>query len=102
MVVKIMYKLYAKEGMGREEFVDVWLKTIVPLSKQAPGVKKWVVNAVVSAQGEDPGYQGSGEIWFDSMKELQAFLAFVNERRSSAPNFTRKETIMIVEEHVIV
>ena len=39
MVVKALVKVYAKEGMTREEFVTNWLTKIVPAVKQVPGLK---------------------------------------------------------------
>ncbi len=103
MVVKILYKLYPKEGLTREAFVDRWLKIVKPFSTQSPGIKKWVSNVVVSSQGEDPGYIVSGEIWFDSLKELQATLTspMAKKALAEAPNLTSKETNVIVEEYVI-
>ena len=35
MVVKILYKLYPKEGLTRDEFVDRWLKVVQPFGRQA-------------------------------------------------------------------
>jgi len=42
MVVKWKAKLYAKEGMSREEFVNYWLTKHAPLAKQVPGLRKYV------------------------------------------------------------
>ncbi len=35
MVVKILYKLYPKEGLTREAVVDRWLKVVQPCGAQA-------------------------------------------------------------------
>jgi uncharacterized protein (TIGR02118 family) len=107
MVMKGTVKVYAKEGMSRDEFVKYWLTKHAPLAKQKFGnkLKKYVISVVVSAEGEEPGYQGTAELWFDiSPAELQTMMsspAFKQVMADSA-NFTRKVTMLIVEEHTIV
>jgi hypothetical protein len=66
MVVKIIMKVYAKEGMSKDEFVNYWLTKHAPLAKQKFGdiLKKYVISIVMSAEGEEPGYQGTAELWF--------------------------------------
>ena len=104
MVVKALVKVYAKEGMTREEFVTNWMTKIVPAVKQLPGLKKYVINIVVMTSGEEPGYQGTAELWWDGMKELQNALASPAEKNAEAvlASYVRKTTTVVTEEHVII
>jgi uncharacterized protein (TIGR02118 family) len=106
MVVKIIMKVYAKEGMSKDEFVNYWLTKHAPLAKQKFGdiLKKYVISIVMSAEGEEPGYQGIAELWFDNMAVVQTMMssrAFKQVMAESA-NFTRKGTWLMLEEHTIV
>ena len=106
MVVKIMMKVYAKEGMSKDEFVHYWLTKHAPLAKQkfSDRLKKYVISIVMSAEGEEPGYQGIAELWFDNMADVQKMMsspAFEQVMADSA-KFTRKGTWVMLEEHTIV
>lgn len=104
MVVKAFVKVYAKEGMTREEFVNNWLTKVVPAVKQLPGLKKYVINIVVMASGEEPGYQGTAELWWDSMKEMQNAETSPEGKNAGAVlmSCVRKVTTLVTEEHVII
>ena len=54
---KIIMKVYAKEGMSKDEFVNHWLTKHAPLAKQkfSDKLKKYVISIVMSAEGEEPG-----------------------------------------------
>jgi uncharacterized protein (TIGR02118 family) len=106
MVVKMLAKAYAKEGMSKEEFTNYWLTKHAPMAKQAlgPALKKYVINIVMSTDGEEPGYQGTAELWFDNLANLQSAMSSPAGKQGLADvaNFARKITSMIVEEHTIV
>lgn len=106
MVVKMIAKVYAKEGMSKEAFVNHWLNIHAPLVKRIFGdkIKKYVINIVAMTDGEEPGYQGTAEIWFDSIADLQAGMSSpeVKEGIADQANFARKITQVIVEEHNMV
>jgi uncharacterized protein (TIGR02118 family) len=92
--------------MSREEFVNYWLTKHVPLVKQTCGdkLKKYVINIVVSADGEEPGYQGTAELWFDNLADFQTVMTSTASKQMAAdpPNFLRKFSSVILEEHTIV
>jgi len=107
MVVKILVKVYAKQGASKHEVVDYWLTEHAPRFRQIFGdkIKKHVVNIVMSAEGEEPGYQGTTEIWLDNMTDAQAILSSAEFKQQIMPdhaNFARKVTWVILEEHVFV
>lgn len=106
MVVKIIMKVYAKEGLSKDEFVNHWLTKHAPLAKKKFGdkLKKYVISVVVSAEGEEPGYQGTSELWFDNMAVVQKIMSSpaFEQVMAAAEDFARKGTMVILEEHTIV
>ena len=107
MVVKMFIKVYAKQGMGKDEVLNYWLNKHAPLVKRLFGdkIKKYVVSIVVSTEGEEPGYQGTVELWFDNMADAQTMMsspAFKQQVMPDHANFARKITWMMLEEHTIL
>jgi len=104
-MVTIMYaKVYAKEGMTKEQFASYWLKKHAPLVKKMPGLKKYVINIVQETDGEEPGYQGTAELRFNSMEDLRKAFASPEGKKGvdDVKNFARKVTNIKVEEIVII
>ena len=106
MVVKIIMKVYAKEGMSKDEFVNYWLTKHAPLAKRLFGdiLKKYVISIVMSAEGEEPGYQGIAELWFENMAVVQKMMASraFKQVMAESANFSRKGTWLMLEEHTII
>jgi uncharacterized protein (TIGR02118 family) len=107
MVVKILVKVYAKEGKSRDEVLNYWLTKHAPLFKQLFGdkIRKYVASIVASAEGEEPGYLGTVEQWYDSLADFQAVMsspAFKQQIMPDHANFARKVTWVVLEEHVII
>ncbi|GBC74728.1 hypothetical protein HRbin06_00035 [archaeon HR06] len=104
MVVKLLAKAYPKEGMKKEEFKDYWLNKHAPLAKRMPKLRKYVISIVENSEGEEPGYQGIAELWFDSLEDMR--IAFNSPEGKKAvedvKNFCRKVTTVTLEEHVII
>ena len=107
MVVKVLTKVYTKEGMTKAEAVNYQLTKHAPLVKRLFGdvIKKYVISVVVNTEGEDPEYQSTVEFWFDSMMDVQKMMsspAFKQQVQPDHANFARKVTWVILEEHTIV
>jgi len=106
MVVKIIMKVYSKEGMSKDEFANYWLTKHAPLAKQKFGdlLKKYVISIVMSAEGEEPEYQGIEELWFDNMSVVQAVMSSpaFEQVVAESENFARKGTWVMLEEYTIV
>ena len=104
MVVKWKVKVYMKENMTRKAFAEYWLNTHAPLVKKMPGVKKYIINLVLSTDGEEPGYQGTAELWFDSIEAMQLAVETPEGQRAVADtqNFMRMFTSKVIEEHVVI
>jgi len=106
MVVKIIMKVYAKEELSKEEFVNHWLTKHAPLAKQKMGdkLRKYVISIVMSAEGEEPGYQGIAELWFDNMTDVQSIMSspVFEQVMADSARFARKGTWLMLEEHAII
>ena len=106
MLFKIVTKGYAKEGMSKDEYINYWLTKHAPLAKRVLGdkLKKYTIRPVVFAQGEDPGYDGTAELWYETTDDVKTMMSSppVRQVLADAPNFNRKVTMVIVEEHAIV
>jgi uncharacterized protein (TIGR02118 family) len=106
MVVKFIMKVYAKEGMSKDRFVNYWLTKHAPFSKRKLGdkLKKYVISVVMSAEGEEPGYQGIAELWFDSMAVVEKMMSSpaFEQIMAESEKFARKGTWVMLEEHTIV
>lgn len=75
-MIKLIALLKRKPGMTREEFKDRWVNDHVNLSKKMPGLKGYLVNIAVNHQpdgdGVEPIYDGTAELWWDTMEEMEA------------------------------
>ena len=103
-MLKAIGKVYAKEGLTFDEFKSRWLNEIMPKIKELPKLRKYVINIVIAATGEEPGYQGTVELWWDSLRDMQdAFSTPLGkEAENLAGDITRKITTVITEEHIII
>jgi uncharacterized protein (TIGR02118 family) len=107
MVVKMLIKVYPKEGMSKDEVLNYWLTKHAPLVKRLFGdkIKKYVISIVMSTEGEELGYKGTVELWFDNMMDVQTMMsspAFKQQVMPDHANFARKITWVTLEEHTII
>ena len=107
MVVKVITKVYTKEGMSKADAVNYQLTKHAPLFKQLFGdlIKKYVINVVAQTDDADVGYQSTVEFWFDSMQDVQKVMssqAFKQQIQPDHANFARKVTIVVLEEHTFI
>ena len=67
-------------------------------------LKKYTISPVVFTQGEDPGYDGVVELLYETSEDVKTMIAStaVRQAMADAPNFNRKTTMVIFEEHTIV
>ena len=67
-MIKYVTVLHRKEGVGREEFSSYWENTHAPILKEIPGLRGYVQNhALPDPEGNEPPYDGFGELYFDSL-----------------------------------
>ena len=76
-MVKVIALLKRKKGMSREEFEQRWLRQHTELSRKLPRLKGYRINIAISNQSQDlksvdePIYDGTAELWWDSLEEMQ-------------------------------
>lgn len=79
-MVKLIALLKRKPGMTREEFAKRWLAEHTKLSSRMPGLREYRINVATPRQPEgtaEPLYDGTAELWWDSIDDMEA--AFASE-----------------------
>jgi uncharacterized protein (TIGR02118 family) len=104
--VKLIALLKAKPGMGRDEFAKRWVEGHAPLTLRFPNLKGYRINVAIEEyqelEGELP-YDGTAELWWDSLEEMQE--DFASEAAAAAvadaDTFTVVRTHIYTEEFVL-
>jgi uncharacterized protein (TIGR02118 family) len=105
--VKLIALLKAAPGMSREQFSRRWIEGHAPFALRFPNLKGYRINVAVdeyqAMEGELP-YDGTAELWWDSLEEMQeafdspeakAAVADVNE-------FIAVQTLIVTRETVVL
>jgi uncharacterized protein (TIGR02118 family) len=74
-MVKLIALLKRKPGMTQQEFAARWLNEHTKLSAKMPGLREYRINIAVAHQPNDdagPVYDGTAELWWDSMEAMEA------------------------------
>jgi uncharacterized protein (TIGR02118 family) len=78
-MIKLIALLKRKPGMSKEEFEKRWLLEHTKLSSKIPGLRGYRINIAINHQpdGDDiePIYDGTAELWWDSLEEMEAAFA---------------------------
>lgn len=107
-MVKCIALLKRKPGTTREEFEQRWLKKHLKLSTRMPGLLGYRVNIAINHQpegdGVEPIYDGTAELWWDSIEAMEA--AFASDEGvtagADADQFATVRIHIYTEEHVVV
>jgi uncharacterized protein (TIGR02118 family) len=105
-VVKLIALLKRKPGISREEFAKRWLEEHTKISTRLPGLLEYRINIAGDRQqdGGEAEYDGTAEMWWQSVDEMEA--AFDSEigRRAGADadEFCSIRIHVYTEEHLIV
>jgi len=73
--VKLIALLKRGEGMSREEFAGRWVDEHAPLTLRFPNLKGYRINVALEEYQEIEGelpYDGTAELWWDSLEDMQA------------------------------
>ncbi|MEX2551333.1 MAG: EthD family reductase [Nitriliruptoraceae bacterium] len=73
-VVKLIALLKASPGMSRKEFERRWVDEHAPLTLRFPNLKGYRINVAIAEYQEIEGelpYDGTAEMWWDSLEEMQ-------------------------------
>jgi len=104
--VKLVALLKARDGLSREEFAQRWLDEHAPLTLRFPNLKGYRINVALDEYQEIEGelpYDGTAELWWDSLEEMQE--DFASEEAAvavaDADTFTSVRTHLYTVEHVL-
>jgi uncharacterized protein (TIGR02118 family) len=98
-MIKYVTVLSRRAGISREEFSNYWKNTHALILKEIPGLMGYVQNhAPEDLEGNEPTYDGFGELYVDSVEAMQAGLASSEGEGTLAdiPNFCDTERLVRV------
>jgi uncharacterized protein (TIGR02118 family) len=104
--VKLIALLKAKPGLSRDEFVRRWVEEHAPLTLRFENQKGYRINVRIEEyqelEGELP-YDGTAELWWDSLEEMQEDFASEDAATAvaDADTFTIVRTHIYTEEFVL-
>jgi uncharacterized protein (TIGR02118 family) len=107
-VIKLIALLKRKPGLSREEFAQRWVYEHTKLSSKLPGLLEYRINLATASQpeaeGTEPLYDGTAELWWESLEAMEA--AFASEigkvAGADADEFCDLRLHLYTEEHFIV
>ena len=89
--------------MTLEQFERHWTTTHAALARRLPGIRGCRINIVRPVPGQEPPWDGVGEVWFDSEADLEAaFEALAEEFAADRELFIGEAVRFLVDEHVVV
>jgi uncharacterized protein (TIGR02118 family) len=107
-MVKLIALLKRKPGISKEEFAQRWLTEHTKLSTKIPGVCGYRINIATDRQpadtGNEPIYDGTAEMWWDSIEAMEAAFATDQGKAAGADadQFADVRIHIYTEEHVIM
>ena len=107
-MVKLVALLKRKPGIGREQFARRWVESHAKMAAQLPGLRGYRINIATDRQpdgtGPEPIYDGTAELWWDSIEAMEAAFATDLGQRAGvdADEFASVRTHLYTTEHVIV
>ena len=107
-MVKLVALLKRKPGITRDEFAKRWVNSHAPLAAKMPGLRGYRINIATARQpdetGPEPPYDGTAELWWDSIDAMEAaFATEIGQRAGAdADEFSSVRIHVYTDEHVIV
>ena len=106
-MIKCIALLKCKPDMTREQFTQRWLEH-VKLSSQMPGLLGYRINVANNHQpdgdGVEPIYDGTAELWWDSIEAMEA--AFASDigkiGGEDADTFAEVRIHIYMDEYIVV
>jgi uncharacterized protein (TIGR02118 family) len=104
--VKLIALLKAKPGMSRQEFGERWLKGHAPLTLEFKNLKGYCINIAIDEYQEIDGdlpFDGTAELWWDSLEEMQEDFDSEEAHRAvaDADTFTLRRVHIYTREHAL-
>ncbi len=104
--IKLIALLKAKPGMSREEFTKRWVEEHCPLTLKFKNLTGYRVNVVTDEYQElqeELPYDGTAELWWDSLEEMQEDFASPEAATAvaDADEFTVVRTHLYTKEYIL-
>ena len=107
-MLKLIALLKRKPGLSREAFEKRWLEEHTKLSSRLPGLRGYRINIANGYQpegtGAEPLYDGTAELWWDSVEAMEA--SFASDigvaAGADADQFAEVRIHIYTEEHFVV
>ena len=104
--VKLIALLKAKPGLSRAEFEKRWVEDHAPLTLKFKNLKGYRINVAIDEHQEIEGelpFDGTAELWWDSVEEMQADFDSPEAETAvaDADTFTVVRTHIYTREHVL-
>ena len=104
--VKLIALLKAKPGLSRAEFEKRWVEVHAPLTLKFKNLKGYRINVATDEYQEIEGelpFDGTAELWWDSVEEMQADFDSPEAETAvaDADTFTVVRTHIYTREHVL-
>jgi uncharacterized protein (TIGR02118 family) len=107
-MVKAIWQLKRKPGMGLEEFRRYWIEHHGPLGRAMPGLRRYVQSHLIDEAYlyAEPRHDGVAQLWFDSIDALRSAFASLEGRALNADgaNFIEPSNTryFIAQEHIVI
>jgi len=104
-MIKTIGTAYRREDFSREAFFDYWLNVHAPISKEAPGIRGYVVSEVVRKIAGELEVDAFVEQWFDDEEALAEATASPAGQAAWADvaNYAKTTgTFWVAKQHIIV
>jgi len=107
-MVKLVAFLKRRPGISKEEFARRWVQEHTKLARQLPGLRGYRINIATPRQpegiGPEPIYDGTAELWWESIEAMEAAFATDLGARAGADadEFASVRLHLYTTEHVIV
>ena len=104
--VKLIALLKAKPGMSRKEFEKRWVEGHAPLILKFKNLKGYRINVAIEEYQETEGelpFDGTAELWWDSLQEMQEDFASPEAQAgvADADTFSAVRVQIYTREHIL-
>ena len=104
--VKLIALLKAEPGMSLADFSECWVDGHAPFTLKFKNLKGYRINVAIDEYQEIEGelpYDGTAELWWDSLEEMQEDFASPEGQAAGADadTFTVVRTHIYTREHIL-
>lgn len=104
-MIKTIGTAYKRDDFTRDEFYDYWMNVHAPISREAPGLRGYVVSEVTRRIAGELEVEAFVEQWFDDEEALERATASDAGQAAWADvgNYAKTTgTFWIARQHVII